>query len=132
MATRALALTLLTVVLCPLLPSGRHALVTSCSHPGRVTALANGPGNTLLLGTQAGGLYRSSDGGRCFAPLAPPPLRSAIGALLVPSGHPAWIIAGGNWLLSPHPGLYRSQDAGQTWADSTAGLPRGTVLPMQL
>ena len=101
-------------------PRGTALSVRPCTQPDGVSALAHGPDNTLLAGTIEGRLYRSRDGGHCFADIAAPLLKAAIGIVLVPPGHPSWIIAGTSVSMTglfggyEGPGLYRSEDGGRT------------------
>jgi len=48
------------------MPRGTALSARPCTQPDGVSALANGPHNTLLAGTIEGRLYRSRDGGHCF------------------------------------------------------------------
>lgn len=107
----------------------------ACVQPDGVSALATGPGDTLLAGTAAGRVYRSRDGGHCFVALPAPPLPVGIGVLAVPPGHPSWIIAGFATNIGTAGqayGLYRSEDGGRTWMDGTRGLAVRHAVPAQL
>lgn len=116
-------------------PQAATLAAKACVQPDGVSALAIGPGNTLLAGTAAGRVYRSRDGGRCFAALPAPPLPVGLGVLAVPPGHPSWIIAGFATNIPTAGqayGLYRSEDGGRTWMDGTRGLAVRHAVPAQL
>gem|GEM_PF-2695660 len=119
-------------------PRGIALSARPCTQPDGVSALANGPDNTLLAGTIEGRLYRSRDGGHCFAAIAAPLLKAAIGIVLVPPGHPSWIIAGTSVSMTGFsggyegPGLYRSEDGGRTWKIGTAGLTVRSLIPGEI
>ena len=111
-----------------------HATAATCARLGAVTALANGPGGTLLIGTR-GGLYRATSGGRCPAAFATFPAGIDVGTIVAPPGRPGTLIAGASFLITANTSsfrLYRSTDGGQTWADGTHGLPRTLILPLQI
>lgn len=95
MRIRTLVATSLVVALCLLpRPDGAARAVGPCAPPGGVSALATAPDGELLAGTVEGRLYRSRDGGHCFALLPGAPLPMPIGLLLAPPGHPSLLIAG--------------------------------------
>ena len=88
-------------------PNGGRGWRRSEGIEGVVQTLAVGPDfhstGIVLAGTETMGLWRSTDGGRTFAPVTEGPQR--VDALTAtPSG----------WLLSDETGLWRSTD-GQTW-----------------
>lgn len=143
MVSRLLAGILVPIlaVLLPAPASGQTKPQPFCASPSQITVLAAGPADGLLAGTQTGRLYYRAAGNHCFAQLAAPPLRGqAVGVLLVPPGHPSWIIAGPDLLMlaggaesvSQAHGLYRSEDGGHTWSDSTSGLHPRNMLALQL
>jgi hypothetical protein len=71
----------------------------------------------VLAGTEEQGLWRSSDGGRTFAPVAAGPQRvDAIAA------------TAGGWLLSDADGLWHSTDT-LTWARVPNSKPALVLLP---
>lgn len=109
----------------------RTAGALACADSYDVTALADGPGNTLLMGTGDGHVYRSADGGRCWSALARLPAPVEIGALLAPPSALGVLIADGSLLVSTtfsSRRIFRSGDAGKTWQDGSAGLPHTPIL----
>ncbi len=137
-ATRATIM----AVLCTLIPAApgmgpslRHGRALPCANPRAVTALATGPGHTLLAGTRGEGLYRSTDGGACWTLITTFPANAEVGTLLVPPGHPHIIVAGSSFVVSTQVsdiGVYRSDDGGRIWTSATTGLPHTPILPFNL
>ena len=133
---RVVAIFMIVTCLAP--ARGAALSASSCVQPDGVSAFATGSNHAVLVGTLDGRLYRSLDGDHCFIALGSPPLHVAIGVVLVPPGHPAWILAGTannvtQWgVQSTGSGLYLSRDDGKTWAASDAGLGRQAFLPAQL
>ncbi len=119
------------LALLPATSATRAAGAAVCAGSYDVTALANGPGNELLMGTRDGHVFRSTDGGRCWALLGILPAAIEIGTLLAPPSASGVLIAGGSYLVSLHLTsfrLYRSADGGRTWLDGTRGLPHHTPI----
>jgi len=114
--------------------ASRGAASTACVAPQQVTALADGPHGTLLIGARDGSLYRRSAERRCTTLLATLPGRIAVGTLLAVADHPSWLIAGGSLLITTQlsASLYRSADGGKTWARGTRGLSATPILPVAL
>jgi len=92
-------------------------------------SLALDPANpdTLYLGTEGYGVYKSSDGGQTWAAANRGMLDYHITALAVDPGAPGTVYAGGD-----RGELFKTADGGQTWTDLTGQLPfdeyaRGTL-----
>jgi len=101
---------------------------------GMVTDIAIDPSgntdNTLYIGTDEGGIWKTANGGTSWAPLTDFRSFNSIGALALDPTNPSVIYAGtgdpdNNQVeaFSPSVGLYKSIDGGSTW--STVG---GAVL----
>jgi photosystem II stability/assembly factor-like uncharacterized protein len=89
---------------------------------GRTRALAGIPGHagSFLIGAVNGGVWKSDDYGRSWRPLFDAQPTQSIGAIAVAPSNPSIIYVGsGEGLhrpdLSVGNGVYRSDDAGQTW-----------------
>lgn len=78
-------------------------------------------GTSLLAGTFAGGVYRTSDGGQTWAPPA-----AGNG---MPAGETVWSLqaVGPMVLAGTSGGVYRSLDGGASWAPSGDGIPPGVT-----
>ncbi len=89
---------------------------------GVVWTLANTPGGAILVGTESGGLFRSSDGGDTWYPveLAWPCCNYSVPALAVADN----VIYAGTW----GGGVHLSVDDGETW--SAAGAIPGEGYPI--
>ena len=95
---------------------------------GRSTAVTGVPGDSLTfyMGTTGGGVWKTTDGGGSWKNISDDHFnRASIGAVAVAPSDPNVLYAGtgsacprGN--ISPGDGVYRSTDAGKTWAH--AGL----------
>jgi len=91
---------------------------------GRVLAVAGVPGdpNTYYFGAVAGGIFKSTNGGLSWTPMFDHQSISSIGAIAVADSDPNVLYAGsgeaclrGN--ISYGDGVYKSTDAGRTWAN---------------
>src|SRR5262245_43279007 len=89
---------------------------------GRVCRAAGVPGDPLVYyaATSAGGMWKSSDGGKKWAPIMDDMPTSTIGSLAIAPSDPNVVYAGsgeanirGN--VEVGNGIYRSTDAGKTW-----------------
>jgi photosystem II stability/assembly factor-like uncharacterized protein len=95
----------------------RRLLVT-----GRITAIAVDPtdANTLYAATALGGVWKTGDGGRRWAPKSDREISFAIGALLLDPADPRTVYAGtgeGNFSGDSYygNGVLKSVDGGDTW-----------------
>ena len=90
---------------------------------GRVTAVAGvtGQAHTYYFGATGGGVWKTTDGGMRWTPIADSILGAgSIGAIEVAPSDPNVIYVGGGepcirGNTSPGDGMYRSTDAGRTW-----------------
>ncbi len=101
---------------------------------GRTRAVAGVPGDpsTLYIGVCDGGVWRSRDYGRTWTPIFDDQPTQSIGAIAVAPSDPKTIyVASGEGLqrpdLSVGDGIYKSTDAGATWAHR--GLEEGQQIP---
>ena len=91
---------------------------------GRVTAVAgvSGQAHVYYFGATGGGVWKTTDGGMRWTPIADSILGAgSIGAIEVAPSDPNVIYLGGGETCirgntSPGDGMYRSTDAGRTWA----------------
>jgi photosystem II stability/assembly factor-like uncharacterized protein len=108
---------------------------------GMVTAIAVNPNNPniIYIGTVAGGVWRSRDGGATWLPLFDRQLLIGIGepaGIAIDPNNTDVIYAGtsSRWLLGdayttffgsnqPSQGLYKSEDAGSSWIQLGSGFP---------
>jgi hypothetical protein len=90
---------------------------------GRISAVAGVPGdtNTYYFGAASGGIWKTTDGAKTFAPIFDDQPVQAIGALAVAPSNPRTIYAGTGegWVIRDADvmgdGVYKSTDAGATW-----------------
>ncbi len=91
---------------------------------GRVTAVAgvSGQRDVYYFGATGGGVWKTTDGGASWFPIADSILGAgSIGAIEVAPSDPNVVYVGGGESplrgnVSPGDGMYRSTDAGRTWA----------------
>jgi len=96
------------------------------------TGVAQQP-NVFYIGVNDGGVWKSTDYGRVWTPIFDDQPTGSIGAIAVAPSDPNIIYAGsGEGLqrpdLSVGDGIYKSVDAGKTWAH--LGLRDGQQIPM--
>jgi len=101
---------------------------------GRTRAAAGVPGqpNVFYMGQVNGGVWKSDDYGRTWTPIFDSQPTGSIGAIAVAPSDPNIVyVASGEGLqrpdLSVGNGIYKSTDAGQTWAH--LGLREGQQIP---
>ncbi len=96
---------------------------------GRISAVAGVPGDTstYYFGAASGGVWKTTDGARTFAPVFDDQPVQAIGALAVAPSNPriVWAGTGEAWAIRDADvmgdGIYKSTDGGRTWKNM--GLP---------
>ncbi len=85
--------------------------------------------NTIWAGTDDGLIHRTTDGGKTWANITPPELKSWMKVAQLDAGHfdDQTVYAAINTLrlddLRPH--IYRTRDGGKTWQHITNGIPEG-------
>ncbi|HEV2488463.1 MAG TPA: hypothetical protein VGT03_01540 [Candidatus Acidoferrales bacterium] len=89
----------------------------------RATAVAGVPGNPFIyyVGAASGGIFKSADGGLHWDPIFDSQPVSSIGSIAVAASDPniIWVGTGEPFIrshISIGNGIYRSTDAGKTWA----------------
>ncbi len=89
----------------------------------RVSAVVGVPGdpNTYYVGAASGGIWKSTDGGLYWEPIFDDQAVQSIGALAIAPSDPnvVWAGTGEQWIrshISIGDGIYKSTDAGRTWA----------------
>ncbi len=107
----------------------------------RISAAAGVPGDPSIYyaGAASGGVWKSTDGARSFAPIFDSQPVQAIGALAVARSDPktVWAGTGEAWAIRDSDmmgnGVYKSTDAGQTWThmglDETGRVGRILIHP---
>jgi photosystem II stability/assembly factor-like uncharacterized protein len=85
-----------------------------------IDAVHEGQKLTIYVGSAAGGVFRSRDGGVSFSPIFDKQPVLSIGAIKIDPNDPKtiWVGTGESWTrnsVSVGGGLYRSKDGGDTW-----------------
>jgi photosystem II stability/assembly factor-like uncharacterized protein len=108
---------------------------------GRASAVVGIPGDTTTyyLGAASGGIWKSTDSGKTWAPIFDDQPVAAIGALAIAPSNPniVWAGTGEAWVIRPSDvmgdGIYKSIDAGATWKkvglDETGRIGRILIHP---
>jgi photosystem II stability/assembly factor-like uncharacterized protein len=99
--------------------------IGSATMSGRISALAgrnDGGKTTLYVGAASGGVWKSIDGGTTFKPVFDKNPVQSIGSIAIDPSDPrtVWVGTGETWTrnsVSVGDGIYRSTDAGETWAN---------------
>src|SRR5262245_50254533 len=99
---------------------------------GRINAIAVSPAdpNVILVGSSAGGIWRSSDAGHTFVPASDSQVDLEVGSIAFAPSNPNIVYAGmGDFAggLLGH-GVLKSLDGGQTWARVDNSSLRGPGL----
>jgi photosystem II stability/assembly factor-like uncharacterized protein len=92
---------------------------------GRISAIAahnEGGKTTVFIGAASGGIWKSLDGGTTFRPVFDKNPVQSIGAVAIDPSNPktVWVGSGEAWTrnsVSIGDGIYKSTDAGETWAN---------------
>jgi photosystem II stability/assembly factor-like uncharacterized protein len=90
---------------------------------GYISAPAGVPGEptTYYVGTPAGGVWKTTNGGTTWTPIFDDVHVASIGAVAVAPSEPATVYVGtGNasgWSFTPGNGVYKSTDGGKTWTN---------------
>ena len=99
---------------------------------GRVTAVAPHPtsASTLYLGSDGGGIWRTTDGGRTWRSLTDSLAVPAIASLAIDPANPDHLYA--TTIPRTYPiRLLRSTDAGESWTESAIMTDRGELSPVR-
>ena len=101
---------------------------------GRSAAVTGVPGkpNLFYFGATGGGVWKTNDGGRHWENISDGFFGGSVGAITVSKSDPNVLYAGGGEQtvrgnVSSGFGLWKSEDAGKTWA--FAGLPKSRHIP---
>lgn len=118
--------------------STTHAFVgTWGTTSGRVSAIAISPtnANLILVGSPTGGIWRSTDGGANFTPVADNLTDISIGSIAFAPSNPAIVYAGAGE-NNNHPyfgqGVLKSTDGGATWAKISGATLTGPGVVRQV
>ncbi len=108
----------------------------SGAYSGRATSIAVHPTdpNTVYLGTAAGGVWKTTDGGATWTPLTDTQSSLAIGAVAIDPNNPNTVFAGTgepDFSLDSYygQGLLKSTDAGSTWTLIRSPFTTGDTAP---
>ncbi|MEZ4455769.1 MAG: hypothetical protein R2882_04330, partial [Gemmatimonadales bacterium] len=100
---------------------------------GRISAVAGVPGDTstYYFGAASGGVWKTTDAARTFAPVFDDQAAQAIGSLAVAPSNSriVWAGTGEAWAIRDSDvmgdGIYKSTDGGASWQRLSTGLPTG-------
>jgi photosystem II stability/assembly factor-like uncharacterized protein len=120
--------------------SGLHWRLVGPFRGGRVNAVSGVPGrpNTFYYGSVCGGVWKSTNAGRTWAPIFDGQHVASIGAIAVAPSNPDIVFVGTGESdmrdsISFGDGMYKSADAGKTWKhiglDKTRQIARVVVDP---
>lgn len=117
-------------------PQPVTAYYGTTAYSGRATSIAVSPSdpNTVYLGTAAGGVWKTTDGGVTWTPLTDSQASLAIGAVAIDPNNPNTVYAGtgepnfsgDSWYGQ---GLLKSTDAGSTWTLIRTPFTTGDTAP---
>ena len=99
--------------------------IGSAAMSGRIaalTAVEDGGGLTVYVGSASGGVWKSTNGGTTFKPVFDKESVQSIGAVTVDPGNPknVWVGTGESWTrnsVSVGDGIYKSTDRGENWTN---------------
>ena len=101
---------------------------------GMVTVIAVSPSNAsvIYIGTAAGGVWRSGDGGVTWSPIFDRQLSLGVGepgGLAIDPNNPNVVYVGTSSRVArgPQAGLFKSTDGGASWVRLGAGYPSGNI-----
>jgi photosystem II stability/assembly factor-like uncharacterized protein len=88
--------------------------------------------NTIWVGTDDGLIHRTTDGGKNWANITPPELKSWMKVSLMDAGHfdndTAYAAINTLRLDDLRPHIFRTHDGGKTWKRIVNGIPNGTIV----
>ncbi len=106
-------------------PRGQTYGIPSQAVSGRITAITVDPNNpqTVFIGTAAGGIWKTTDGGETWAPKSDFQSSLHIGAIAIDPNNSQRIVAGGHAPIFPagRATVLQSLDGGETWSETTVG-----------
>ena len=102
----------------PAMYSGLRWRLLGPFRAGRITSVVGVPSDPAVyyVGTPDGGVWKTNDGGRVWRPMMDMAPVSSIGAVAVAPSNPN-IVYAGTGEESPGQGVFKSSDAGATWAN---------------
>jgi len=115
----------------PLLYNNPLGYTEGVQHSGHVNAVAVDPrnSNVVYLGTDGGGVWKTTDGGQTWTPLTDNQPSLEIGALALDPSNPDVVYAGtalvNDSFCNDGEGILKSTDGGATWTQLAGPLPYG-------
>lgn len=96
---------------------------------GAVDALAIDPSNSRILyaGTEAGGVFKSTDAGESWRPASEGLATKSVRGLAIDPSHPETVYAATVLDVGAGGGIFKSGDGGATWRSSNAELHSGSA-----